>query len=171
MIAYLDPSWLTTGGSKQWVQSLVKDFANPLLTAYYPQSRSFDWYHGHSWAKGLYESGDGKDEESSSEDVFASYAIKMWGKVIGDRNMEARGNLMLSIQARSLPAYFLMDSSNQNQPANFIGNKVTGILFENKCDHATYFGMNPEYIQGFVTIFLSPFISQRKHSNGIVEST
>jgi hypothetical protein len=42
--------------------------------------------------------------------------------------MEARGNLMLSILARSLQNYFLLESSNVNQPANFIGNKVTGIV-------------------------------------------
>jgi glycosyl hydrolase family 81 len=33
------------------------------------------------------------DLESSSEDTFASYAIKMWGKVTGDANMEARGDV------------------------------------------------------------------------------
>jgi endo-1,3(4)-beta-glucanase len=44
---------------------------------------------------------------------------------------------MLAILARSLPAYFLMASSNTNQPPQFIGNKVTGILFENKADHAS----------------------------------
>jgi len=92
------------------------------------------------------------DEESSSEDTFASYAIKMWGKVSGDANMEARGNLMLAIQARSLSNYFLMESTNKNQPANFIGNKVTGILFDAKVDHTTYFGTNIEYIEGYVSI-------------------
>ena len=92
VIGYLDPSWLNQGTNKAWVQMLVKDFANSWSGDYFPFSRSFDWYHGHSWAKGLYESGDGKDEESSSEDTFASYAIKMWGHVIQDANMEARGN-------------------------------------------------------------------------------
>ncbi len=88
----------------------------------------FDWYHGHSFAKGLFESADSKDEESSSEDAFFSYAIKMWGHVIGDKSMEARGNLMLSIQARTFIDYFLMQNNNVIQPANFIGNKVTGIV-------------------------------------------
>jgi endo-1,3(4)-beta-glucanase len=92
VIGYLDPSWLNQGTNKAWVQMLVKDFANSRAGDHFPFSRSFDWYHGHSWAKGLYESGDGKDEESSSEDTFASYAIKMWGHVIQDANMEARGN-------------------------------------------------------------------------------
>ena len=36
------------------------------------------------------------DLESSSEDTFASYAIKMWGATIGDANMEARGKRIMA---------------------------------------------------------------------------
>lgn len=108
---------------------LVRDVANPSTQDnYFPFSRNFDWYHGHSFAKGLFESGDSKDEESSSEDVMFAYGMKMWGRVVGDAAMEARGSLILSILARSLQNYFLMQSDNVNQPANFIGNKVTGIV-------------------------------------------
>ncbi|OCK79392.1 glycoside hydrolase family 81 protein [Lepidopterella palustris CBS 459.81] len=157
VIGYLDPTWLTSGTNKAWVDMLVRDYANPSTEdPYFPFSRSFDWYHGHSWAKGLFESGDGKDEESSSEDAFSSYAIKMWGRVTGDPNMEARGNLQLAVQARSLQSYFLLEDGNTVQPAQFIPNKVTGILFENKVDHTTYFGTNPEYIQGIHMIPLNP---------------
>lgn len=62
--------------------------------------------------------------------------------------MEARGNLMLAVQARTFQNYFLMEPTNKNQPANFIDNKATGILFEGKVDHTTYFGTKPEYIEG-----------------------
>ena len=127
VIAYLDPSWLPL--YKDWVDALVRDAANPSTKDnMFPFSRMFDWYHGHSFAKGLFESADSKDEESSSEDAFFAYALKMWGSVSGDSSMEARGNLMLSILARSLGNYFLLQSNNTNQPANFIGNKVTGIV-------------------------------------------
>ncbi|KAF2137622.1 glycoside hydrolase family 81 protein [Aplosporella prunicola CBS 121167] len=138
VIGYLDPSWLNTT-NKAWVNMLVKDFANPIQGGDFPFSRAFDWFHGHSWAKGLFASADGKDQESTSEDAFATYGMKMWGRVIGDANMEARGNLMLALQARSFQNYFLMESNNRNQPAEIINNKVTGILFENKVDWATYF--------------------------------
>ncbi|TIA36459.1 endo-1,3-beta-glucanase [Aureobasidium pullulans] len=128
VIGYLDPSWLDAGSNKAWVNMLVRDYSNSVTDdAYFPFSRSFDWYHGHSWAKGLFESGDGKDEESSSEDTLSTYAIKMWGRTINDKSLEARGNLMLAIQARSLHNYFLYTSDNTIQPANFIGNKVSGI--------------------------------------------
>lgn len=92
VVGYLDAEWLNQGDNKAWVSSLVKDFAESDYNGRdYPFSRAFDWYHGHSWAKGLFESADGKDEESTSEDGFASFAVKMWGKVIGDVNMEKRG--------------------------------------------------------------------------------
>ncbi len=155
IIGYLDPTWLTA--NKPYVNSLVRDFANPsTLDSYFPLSRNFDWYHGHSWAHGLYETFDGKDEESSSEDSLGAYAIKMWGHTIGDSNMEARGNLQLAITARSLQNYFLYTSDNKVQPSNFIGNKVSGILFENKVDHTTYFGANAEYIQGIHMLPILP---------------
>lgn len=71
---------------------LVKDFAeSDYGSRDYPFFRAFDWWHGHSWAKGLFESADGKDMESTGEDAFSSFAMKMWGKIIGDANMERRG--------------------------------------------------------------------------------
>jgi endo-1,3(4)-beta-glucanase len=79
----------------------------------------------------------------------------MWGQATGDANMEARGNLMLAIQARALSSYFLMQSDNAVQPPQFVGNKADGILFENKVDHTTYFGTNIEYIEGCVLPFFS----------------
>jgi endo-1,3(4)-beta-glucanase len=92
VIGYLDPTWLSQGDNKAWTNMLVKDFAESDYNGRdYPFSRSFDWFHGHSWAKGLLESPDGKDQQSSSEDGLASFAIKMWGHVTGDVNMEKRG--------------------------------------------------------------------------------
>jgi endo-1,3(4)-beta-glucanase len=127
VIGYLDPTWAAE--NKDWVNALVRDVASPSLDDnYFPLFRSFDWYHGHSWAKGLFESADSKDQESTSEDVMFAYAMKMWGQVIGDAAMEARGNLMMSVLTRSIQHYFLLDSDNTIQPANFIGNKVTGIV-------------------------------------------
>jgi endo-1,3(4)-beta-glucanase len=129
VIGYLDPSWLKSQTNVQWVSSLIRDFANPVENdQYYPFSRSFDWFHGHSWAKGLFASLDGKDEESSSEDAFAMYAIKMWARVIHDQNMESRANLQLALMRRSFRNYFLMEDNNANQPSSFVPNKVTGIV-------------------------------------------
>lgn len=157
IIGYLDPAWLNQGTNKAYIDTLVRDYANSVTDdQYYPFSRSFDWFSGHSWAKGLFASADGKDQESSSEDTMASLAVKMWGRTTNDKNMEARGNLMLSIQARSLRQYYLYTNDNTAEPPEFIGNKVAGILFDNKCDHTTYFGNNIEYIQGIHMLPLLP---------------
>ena len=164
IIGYLDPSWLPA--NQDWVNSLIRDVSNPSTNdPYFPFSRSFDWYHGHSWAKGLFDSGDGKDEESSSEDTLFAYALKMWGKTIGDQAMEARGNLMLAVMKRSLSNYFLLEDDNVNQPANFIKNKVTGIIFENKVDHVTYFGANPEFIEGIHMLPIYPHSAYTRNQN------
>ena len=50
--------------------------------------------------------------------------------------------------ARSLQHYYLLSTDNTVQPRNFIGNRVAGILFENKADHTTYFDGHIEAIQG-----------------------
>lgn len=157
VIAFFDPSWLTQGTNKAWVDMLVRDYADSVSSdSYFPFSRMFDWYHGHSWAHGLYETADGKDQESSSEDAFSSYALKMWGHVTNDANMEARGNLMLAVTARSLTNYYLMQTNNTVEPPRYIGNRAAGILFENKIDHTTYFGTNIEYIEGIHMLPLNP---------------
>ncbi|KAL1877327.1 hypothetical protein VTK73DRAFT_8780 [Phialemonium thermophilum] len=168
VIAHLDPSWIA--GNKDYVNTLVRDVANPSSKdKFFPMWRNFDWYHGHSWAHGLYEVLDGKDQESSSEDVMHVYAIKMWGQVIGDKNMEARGNIQLAIMARSLPSYYLYTSDNTVQPSQFIGNKVAGILFENKIDHTTYFGTNIEYIEGIHMLPLLPCTALTRSSRFVKE--
>ncbi|KAK4148773.1 glycoside hydrolase [Chaetomidium leptoderma] len=155
VIGHLDPSWI--GANKAYVDILVRDIANPSTRdQYFPVWRCFDWFHGHSWAHGLFDTLDGKDQESSSEDTMHAYALKMWGYVSGDKNLEARADLMLSLQTRSLQAYYLYTNSNTVQPPEFIGNKVAGILFENKIDHTTYFGTNVEFIQGIHMLPLLP---------------
>jgi len=156
IIAYLDNTWLTDE-NKAYVSALIRDFANPSSDdPHFPVQRSFDWFVGHSWAKGLFASADGKDQESGSEDYFATYGMKMWAHVVGDTNMEARANLILAVQKRSLNSYFLLADGNNNHPAQFEPNMVSGILFEGKVDCVTYFGANLEYIHGIQMIPLSP---------------
>lgn len=138
--------WLSH--NRFWVEDLIRDYANPSEEdKYFPVFRSFDWFNGHSWAKGLFESGDGKDQESSSEDTNASYALKLWGLVTNNSTLIQIGNLQLGILRISLNSYFLYSNDNKIMPPPFIPNKVSGILFENKIDHTTYFGNELQYIQ------------------------
>ena len=131
VIGYVDSklggTWATD--NKDWVNSLVRDVANPSDSdQYFPQSRMFDWFNGHSWAAGLYENGNGKNEESSSEDYNFAYGMKLWGATIGDLSMELRGDLMISIMKDSMNDYFYYQDDNTVEPEEIIGNKVSGIL-------------------------------------------
>ena len=102
---------------------MIRDYANPSeKDPYFPQFRSFDWFNGHSWAKGLFESGDGKDEESSSEDVNASYALKLWGQVTKNSQLEKLGEIQLGILRTSLNHYFLYQDNN-----------TTCLLYTSRC--------------------------------------
>lgn len=155
---YFGGNWANE--NKDWVNSLIRDVANPSKSdSYFPVSRYFDWYSGHSWAKGLFASADGKDQESSSEDYNFAYGMKLWGRVINDQSMEARGDLMLAVMKRSMGDYYLMQNDNSVQPGTFIGNKIPGITFENKLHHTTYFGGNLEYIQGIHMLPITPISS------------
>lgn len=37
--------------------------------SHFPQFRSFDWFDLHSWSRGVIPSADGKDQESTSEEL------------------------------------------------------------------------------------------------------
>lgn len=142
---------------KDWIELLIQDvFTLDSTNGNFPFMRNFDFYFGHSWAKGLYESGDGKDEESSSEDYNCYYGIKLYGQFIKDQELVKKSNLVLAIMVKSLNDYFYYAANNQIEPSRFIYNQVSGIYFENKIDHTTYFGNYESYIHGIHMIPETP---------------
>lgn len=166
--AKLNGTWAQD--NKDWVNSLVRDVANPSTEdQYFAQSRMFDWFHGHSWAAGLFENGNGKNEESSSEDYNFAYGMKLWGSVIGDHSMELRGDLMLCIMSDSMNDYFLYSDDNTVEPSEIIGNKVSGILFDDIIDYTTYFGTNTEYIHGIHMLPITPASSEIRQPTFVSE--
>jgi len=139
IIRHLDPDW-RKDDLGAYVRNLLRDVVNPSLEdKEFPRFRSFDWFMGHSWSQGIFVSQDGKDEESTSEDINLYYAMSLWGRVDNQPAMNHLGEMMLTIARRSVQSYFLMEEDNVNHPRGFVGNKVTGILFENTVDHTTYF--------------------------------
>lgn len=156
--------------NKEQVNILIRDVANPSTNdKYFPVFRLFDWFQGHSWAKGLFASGDGKDEESSSEDYNFYYGMKLWGSIIGDNAMEARGDLILKIMSGAMNSYMLYSDSNDVQPSSIIPNKVSGILFDNKIAYTTYFGQNTEYIHGIHMLPITPASGLIRGANFVKE--
>ncbi|CAN0187797.1 unnamed protein product, partial [Phaeothamnion confervicola] len=141
---------------RPFVETMIRDYINPSISdKYYPTFRSFDWFVGHSWARGILPTEDGKDQESFSEDVHSVYAVALWGSIIGDVQLDYLGRVMISIMARTVNKYVLMDPQDGVHPSQFVGNKVPGIVWEAKCDFTTWFGSNLEFIHGIQQIPVS----------------
>ncbi|KAE8959995.1 hypothetical protein PR002_g30360 [Phytophthora rubi] len=160
----LDPSWSGMAQLETMVWTLLRDVANPNSDdAYFPKFRHFSWYLGHSYSHGVTPMADGKDQESTSEDVNFYYGMMLWGKTV-NQAVEDLGSLMLRLNARAVRTYFLMTSDNTIHPPQFVPNHVTGIFFDNKADYATWFSAEKYCTHGIQMIPVSPI-------NGLVRTT
>ncbi|KAJ9059935.1 hypothetical protein DSO57_1036371 [Entomophthora muscae] len=126
---------------------LIRDFANPSSTdPFFPKFRYKDFFDGHSWASGLFEFGDGKNQESTSESVNAYYAMYLLALTLKDQQLARISNLLLTTELRSSRKYWHMDSQHDVYPPVFAQGKTVGVLWGTKVDYATWFGKNAEYI-------------------------
>jgi len=139
------------------VNALIRDTSNPSMDdPFFPMFRSFDWFDLHSWSRGVVPSPDGKDEESTSEELNLLYGIHLWGDVTQDAPLHRLGTTMLALCAHTVREFFLMEDGNSHYHPDFARNHVTGIFFQNKVDYTTWFGGKAEYIHGIQMLPLSP---------------
>ncbi|CAI5731677.1 unnamed protein product [Peronospora destructor] len=156
IINRLDPNWSDLSKLNTIVNLLVRDVANfDPEDKFFTRFRSFDWFRGHSYSHGVTPFADGKDQESTSEDVNFAFGMYMYGKATNNAAMEAVGKLMTRVNAHAIKTYFLIEDVNQIHPANFCPNKVTGIFFDNKVDYATWFSAEKHCIHGIQMIPVS----------------
>merc|ERR1719174_3033577 len=147
MLLDLKPEMKGDGHFVAYINLMIRDIANPSTAdKYFPQFRAFDWYDLHSWSHGVTPSADGKDEESTSEDVNAYFGIQMWAKLIGHSSLEKTAAMVLTLLSHSAANLFLMKDDNQVHPKDYIKNRVTGIFFEGKVHYGTFFGADQIYI-------------------------
>lgn len=153
------PEW-----TAQWndeVMHLVRNLANPAASdGHYTYMRNKDWFVGHSWASGLFEFGDGRNQESSSEAVNAWYSLYLYGLATENDRVRDLGRLMLETEIRSTQMYWQVDSNDGIYPEAFAQNKVVGILWSTKVDYATWFGSNTEFIHGIQMLPFTPITEQ-----------
>ncbi|EGZ06377.1 putative endo-1,3-beta-glucanase [Phytophthora sojae] len=157
MLKSLDPKWKRMKELDAMIWMMLRDVANPSAEdAFFPKFRYFSFYFGHSYSHGVTPMADGKDEESTSEDVNFYYGMKLWGQVSKNKAVEDLGSLMLRLNARAIRTYFLMTSDNTIHPKEFVPNHVTGIFFDNKAAYATWFSAERYAIHGIQMIPVSP---------------
>lgn len=144
-------------GFIDYINSMVRDTANPSTDdRYFPQFRAFDWYDLHSWSHGVTPSGDGKDEESTSEDINFYFGVQMWGRATGNRALEQTGEMLVSLTAHTVQELFLMKTGNRHHHPDYVKNHVTGIFFQNKAHYGTFFGADEWFIHGVQMLPLTP---------------
>ncbi|GLE02956.1 hypothetical protein PINS_up011835 [Pythium insidiosum] len=157
MINELDPTWSALPRLNNMAKLLARDVANfGDDDRIFPRFRSFDWFRGHSYSHGVTPFADGKDQESTSEDINFSFGLYLLGKTTHDERMTTVGRLMTRVNAHAIRSYFLIEDDSAVHPSSFRPNKVTGIFFDNKVDYATWFSSEKHCIHGIQMIPVSP---------------
>ena len=163
-----NPTWVNQWGDE--VMHLIRDVAEPSgADPHYGYMRNKDWFVGHSWAAGLFEFGDARNQESSSEAVNAWYGVYLYGLAIGDDRIRDLGRVMLATELRSTWKYWQINTGEGVYPEPFASNKVVGILWGTKVDHATFFGANLEFIHGIQMLPYTPITEELLRAEWIEE--
>jgi endo-1,3(4)-beta-glucanase len=171
IIYYLDPTWMRSQPKLiEFIETLIRDVANGSDDdPFFPKYRHFDWFLGHSFSHGVTPMADGKDEESTSEEINFFYGLSLWGHVTSNCRQEKLGRLMLSLNSAAINTYFFMTDDNITHPEEFRKNKITGIFFDNKCDYTTWFSPQKECIHGIQMLPVSPIIEAVRYKKFIQE--
>lgn len=139
------------------ILTLARDIANPSTDdTYFPVTRYKDWYLGHSWASGLVEYGENRNQQSISEAIHAYYAIALMGDAIGDANMASFGKMMAATEITAAKTYVQINSASTIYPTVFKANVMVGVLWDTQAYYTTWMGGNPEYIHGIQMLPFTP---------------
>ncbi|KAL3526677.1 hypothetical protein ACH5RR_011333 [Cinchona calisaya] len=140
VLAKIDPSW----GRKYRPQaySIMADFMNLSRKAdsSYPRLRCFDLWLLHSWAGGLTEFADGRNQESTSEAVNAYYSAALMGLAYGDTHLVAIGSTIAALEIQSAQTWWHVREDDNLYGEEFTReNRVVGVLWANKRDSGLWF--------------------------------
>jgi endoglucanase Acf2 len=142
-----DPAWLGPDAYGPFVDLLIRDIASSRRDdPAFPFLRNFDPYAGHSWASGDGVSGDGNNQESSSEALAAWTALVLLGEIRGDRALRDTGIYLYASELAAVEAYWF-DVERQNHPAGY-PHPVVPLIWGGKGAYATYFSQEPEALYG-----------------------
>ncbi|GMY24453.1 putative endo-1,3(4)-beta-glucanase [Fagus crenata] len=140
VLAKIDPVW----GRKYRPQaySLMADFMNlgRQSNSSYTRLRCFDLYKLHSWAGGLTEFADGRNQESTSEAVNAYYSAALMGLAYGDTRLVSIGSMLAALEIHSAQTWWHVREGDNMYEEDFTReNRVVGVLWANKRDSGLWF--------------------------------
>ncbi|KAG7384123.1 hypothetical protein PHYBOEH_009645 [Phytophthora boehmeriae] len=129
------------------VMSIVRDIASPDQSdTFFPFTRHFSWFDGHSFASGVYTLDGGKSQESVSEAINAYYGVYLVGKAFNVAEVEHMGHLLLAMEIRGAQTYWQMPSNSDIYEPLYAANKMTGQVAATKVSYTTWFGPQVEHI-------------------------
>ncbi|XP_015880458.3 glucan endo-1,3-beta-D-glucosidase ARB_01444 [Ziziphus jujuba] len=140
VLAKIDPEWGMNYRPKAY--SLVEDFMNygKRLNPNYPTLRNFDLYKLHSWAAGLTEFPNGRNQESTSEAINAYYSAALMGLAYGDTNLVSVGTVLASFEIQAAQLWWHVREDDELYGKEFREeNRVVGILWSVKRDSGLWF--------------------------------
>lgn len=158
VLAKIDPIW----GRKYRPQaySLMADFMTlgKGANSKYPRLRCFDLWKLHSWASGLTEFADGRNQESTSEAVNAYYSAALMGLAYGDTHLVAVGSLLTAMEIHASQTWWHVREDDTIYAADFTReNRVVGVLWANKRDSGLWFAP-PEWKECRLGIQVLPLL-------------
>ncbi|WJX72889.1 endo-1,3(4)-beta-glucanase [Trifolium repens] len=141
VLAKIDPIW----GIKYKPQaySLMEDFMNLSRNSNsnYTRLRCFELFKLHSWAGGLTEFGDGRNQESTSEAVNAYYSAALIGMAYDDAELVATASTLTSLEILVAEMWWhVKEGANMYEKDFTKKNKIIGVLWSNKRDSGLWFG-------------------------------
>ncbi len=173
VILHLDHAWYMAQIDRlEKVFYYIRDIANPSNNdQYFTTLRHFNFYEGRSNAAGLFQFGDSRNQESSSEAINSYYAVCLFGSALQDVSMlpffspyAADGELAFNV-GRALCNIEMSTAANYYQfndlfPHPF-GDQVTnalntGVMWTNKADYSTFFSSREYTIAGIQCIPMTP---------------
>ncbi|XP_057522300.1 glucan endo-1,3-beta-D-glucosidase 1 [Amaranthus tricolor] len=158
VLAKIDPAW----GRKYRPQaySLMADFMNlsKRENSNYTRLRCFDLYKLHSWAGGLTEFADGRNQESTSEAVNAYYSAALMGLAYGDTHLVAVGSSLLALEMQAAQTWWhVREGEGMYEDIFSSANKLVGVLWANKRDSGLWFAP-PEWKECRLGIQVLPLL-------------
>ncbi|KAK1432981.1 hypothetical protein QVD17_09884 [Tagetes erecta] len=140
VLAKLDPVW----GRKYRAQAytLMADFMTLGRggNTKYTRLRCFDLWKLHSWAGGLTEFADGRNQESTSEAVNAYYSAALMGLAYGDTTLVSTGSSLLAMEIHAAQTWWHVREKDMLYSQEFTcENRVVGVLWANKRDSGLWF--------------------------------
>ncbi|CAL5369709.1 unnamed protein product [Camellia sinensis] len=140
VLAKIDPTW--GRNYRPQAYSLMADFMNlgKRENSKYPRLRCFDLWKLHSWAGGLTEFADGRNQESTSEAVNAYYAAALMGLAYGDTHLVTTASTIAAMEIHSAQTWWHVREGGTIYAEEFTRqNRVVGVLWANKRDNGLWF--------------------------------